>query len=309
MLTIEQLQSVAVTVTPLALDIYDKESAVSLLPLISQVHPAGGHRKGKFEWWAAFPEMRLWMDEKQVQKAFRDDLEYEVEPYEITMAFDRYMASFDDGVVKAQQLGSKIAVGFANGKVLAAYAPMRDNVATYDGQDFFDTDHTHPDGSSYSNVVTASRTAAATPTIIEARAELKKAQSLLLQNSIVRNSLVSTAQVKSGLVVIAKSYDVWAAYNDLLEEEKVGTDTNRFRGAFQLLRDFSPASGTANYVDIVLALPNGPRPTITVVHQEPTGMKFDLSKEFSKREIPFGMEAAYDFIPAFPQAAVRVTAS
>lgn len=309
MIPIEQLQSVAVQVTPIALDIYDKEPANALLPMLSQSYPAGSHRKGSFEWWAAFPEMRLWMDKKSIQGAFADALSYEVKPYEITMGFDRWLASFNDAVVSAQQLGAKIASGFANGKVMRAYAPMRDNVPAYDGQDFFDTDHVHPNGTTYSNLLSVSRTSAAAPTIVEARAEFKRAQATLLENSLVRNRLVSTAEMKSGIVVVAKSFDVWQAYNDLLNEEKVGTDTNRYRNSFELLRDFDPAAGTANYVDIVLALPNGPRPTITVVHQEPSGLQFDLLKSFTERMIPFGMEASYDFIAAFPQSACRIAAS
>jgi len=308
MLTIEQLQSVANIVTPIAMDLYDKENGSSLVPLLAQQVSANGNRKkGTLEWWAAFPQMLEWIDRKVVQKAFKDDLEYTIKPYEITFAFDRFLATFDDAVLSAQQLAPKIAIGFIQGKVLKAYTPMRDNALTYDGQNFFDTDHVHPNDAVFTNIVSGSRVVAATPTSAEARAELKEAMALLQQNSLIRNTLVSSAQMDTGLVVIAKSYDVWAAYNDLLVEEKIGTDTNRFRGRFQLLRDFDPLGGTANYVDIVLAMPGGPRPTVMVVHQEPQGLAFDLSNSFTSREIPFGMEASYAFEPGFPQTAVRVT--
>lgn len=307
MLTIEQLQSVAKIVTPIAMDLYDRENGASLVPLLAQQVPANGNRKkGTLEWWAAFPQMLEWLDKKVVQKAFKDDLEYTIKPYEITFAFDRFLASFDDAVFSAQQLAPKIASAFVTGKLLKAYAPMRDNDLTYDGQNFFDTDHVHPDDTVFGNTVTYARTVAATPTIAEARSELKEAMAKLQANNLIRNTLVSTAAIDSGLVVIAKSYAVWAAYNDLLTEEKVGSDTNRFRGKFTLLRDFNPASGTDNFVDVVSALPGGPRPTVMVVHQEPQGLEFDLSQSFSVREIPFGMEASYAFVAAFPQTAVRI---
>lgn len=307
MLTIEQLQSVAKIVTPIAMDLYDKENGSSLVPLLAQTVPANGNRKkGTLEWWAAFPQMLEWLDKKTIQKAFKDDLEYTIKPYEITFAFDRFLATFDDAVLSAQALAPKIASAFILGKLMKAYAPMRDNLLTYDGQNFFDTDHVHPDDTVFGNTVTYNRTSAATPTIVEARAELKEAQAKLQANALIRNALVSTAEMDSGLVVICKSYAVWSAYNDLLTEEKVGTDTNRYRGKFTLLRDFSPLSGTENYVDIVSALPGGPRPTVMVIHEEPRGLEFDLSNSFTTREIPFGMEASYAFEPGFPQVAVRV---
>lgn len=307
MLTIEQIQSVAKIVTPIALDIYDKEDGASIFPLLAKTAtPRGNGKKGTLEWWAAFPQMLEWDDKKVIQKAFKDDLEYTIKPYEVTFAFDRFLATFDTAVVSASELAPQIARAFINGKVLKAYAPMRDNALTYDGQSFFDTDHEHPDGSTFSNKVLATRTSAASPTIADARAELKAAMALLQTNSLIRNTLVRTASMGESLVVIAKSFAVWSAYNDLLTEEKVGTDTNRFRGAFTLLRDFSPASGTENYVDIVSAMPNGPRPTVAVIKQEPQGLQFDLSSSFTNREIPFGMEAAYAFEPGFMQCAVRV---
>jgi len=74
----------------------------------------------------------------------------------------------------------------------------------------------------------------------------------------------------------------------------------------ELVRDFKPKVGTENTVDIVLATPNGPRPAIFVVSREPQGLKFDQSKEFASRYIPFGMDAMYGVTPAFWQTAVRV---
>jgi hypothetical protein len=43
-----------------------------------------------------------------------------------------------------------------------------------------------------------------------------------------------------------------------------------------------------------------------VVSREPQGLKFDQSKEFASRYIPFGMDAMYGVTPAFWQTAVRV---
>jgi hypothetical protein len=87
---------------------------------------------------------------------------------------------------------------------------------------------------------------------------------------------------------------------------RFGADPNLWQGAFELVRDFKPKAGTENTVDVVLATPNGPRPAIFVVSREPQGLKFDQSKEFASRYIPFGMDAMYGVTPAFWQTAVRI---
>lgn len=306
MLGIEQLQTIARTVTPIAMDIYDKENVASLLPLLaSPVTRRGNQKVVRLEWWSAFPQMLQWLDEKVVQKAFKDDMELTIFPYEITYNFDRLEASFEDALVSAQDLGGKIAQGFAQGKVLKAYAPMANNETTYDGQDFFDTAHVHPDDSTFSNLIDFNRATTATPTVAEAAEELKLATSTLLENQLIRNSLVSTTALEGSLVIIARSYAVWKAYYDLLKEEKVGDNINRFRGAFNLLRDFSPVGGQESTVDFISAMPGGPRPTVMAIHQEVSGLEFG-TPDFTKRKVAFGMEAQYAFGPGFPQCAVRI---
>jgi hypothetical protein len=309
MLGIEQLNTIARTVTPIAMDIYDKENSASLLPLLAQpVTRKGNQKTVRLEWWAAFPQMRQWLDEKVLQKAFKDDMELVINPYEVTYSFDRIQATFDDGLLSAQDLGNKIAAAFALGKVLKAYEPMRSNEVTYDGQDFFDTDHTHPDDSTFTNKVAFNRGTTATPTVAEAKSELEESMALLAENSLIRNTLVDTSAMEKDIVVVTKSFAVWKAYNGLLRDERIGSEINRLRGSFKLLRDFDPVSGTEDYVDVIHAMPGGPRPSIIVIHQEVSGLQFGLT-DFTKRYVPFGMEAQYAFGPGFPQTAVRVIPS
>lgn len=306
MLGIEQLQTIARTVTPISMALYDKENPLSLLSLLaSPVARKGNGKLITLEWWAAFPQMLEWMDEKVMQTVFKDDMTLTIKPYEITYNFDRLEATFDDAVLSAQELGDKIAMAFVQGKVLKAYSPLANNETTYDGQDFFDTDHTHPDGTVFSNKKDFNRGTTAEPTVAEARSELKLAMFTLQQNSLVRNTLISSAAAEGSLVVIARSFAVWSAYEDLRTEEKIGEDTNRFKGKFQLIFDRSPVGGQESTVDVVLALPGGPRPTIMAIHKEVSGLQFgDIN--FLKRMVPFGMEAMYAFGPGFPQTAVRI---
>ncbi len=304
---ITDLKSIAVAVTPIALDIYDREDPLSLLPLLAQFADNPDKEKTvTLEWASVFPELRKWIGDRTVQKAFKDTLKVPSEPYEITLEYDSRDAERKSGLVKAEQLGIKIARAFSAGKVDLAYGVFKANSLAYDGQDFFDSDHIHPDGSGFSNVVSVTRTTAASPSVVEARNELKRAASRLMENRLVRNSLVNTAEIEANLVVIARSFDVWSAYRDLNREEMIGTEPNRFRGTFKLLRDFNPKAGDESSVDIIEALPGGPRPVVFVVTTEPKGLQFDLSKEFGNKLVPFGMDGEYGVGPGFPQTAVRL---
>jgi hypothetical protein len=76
---------------------------------------------------------------------------------------------------------------------------FRTNAATYDSQNFFDTDHTHIDGDTYSNVIDLSddanlpnRATSGAPTIAEAAAELRYAISVLEANRLRRMTVVET---------------------------------------------------------------------------------------------------------------------
>jgi hypothetical protein len=304
---ISGLRSIAVAVTPIALDIYDREDPLSLLPLLAQF--AGNPDKEKtvnLEWLSVFPELRKWIGERTVQRAFKDNLKVDSEPYEITMEFDRRDAERKSGLVKAEKLAADIARAFSRGKVQLAYQVLRSNAVTYDGSSFFDFDHTHPNGSPFNNLLPVVRANPTKPTVAEARYELKLATAKLMENRLVRNELVSTAEIDQSLVVITRSFNVWSAYRDLNTETMIGTEPNRFKGTFHLLRDFKPNFGDDYSVDVIEALPNGPRPVVFVVTSEPTGLAFDLSKEFSHKQVPFGMDGEYGAAAGFPQTAVRV---
>lgn len=305
-LTDQDLLSIQETVTPIAMDIYDKEeTARTILPLLAQpVTRRGNGKTVRLEWWAAFPEMREWIDEKSLQKAFRDDMELTIKPYEVSYAFDRLLAGYDDAIISASDLAPKMGAAFGRGKTLLALKPLRDNAVTYDGQNFFDTDHTHPDGTVFSNKLVLARSADATPTLAEVSNEMSRAIELLAKNQLVANEIVSANFAAQNLVVITKHAAVWARYYELLTVDKVGDDSNIHKGKFTLLRDYNPGSTTDYTVDFVQALPGGPRPSIMVVHREVSGVQFGAIDPM-KREVPITMDAEYAFGPGFPQCAVR----
>ncbi|HEX5719260.1 MAG TPA: Mu-like prophage major head subunit gpT family protein [Thermoanaerobaculia bacterium] len=304
---LSDLKSIAVKATPIALDVYDKTDPTTLLPLVAVVvSDPSLAEEVNLEWAAVFPELRKWIGDRVAQQGFAGRLKVRPELYEVTLDFDSLDIERGTALLQATEKATRIGRAFAVGKVLLAYRVLRDNLLTYDGQDFFSDSHQHPDGTLASNIVFTTRTDPSAPDVNEVREELSAAVDRLMANSILRDELVRSEDFRKGLVVFVRSQQVWSAYEKLRTEKSFGADPNLWQGAFELVRDFKPKAGTENTVDIVLATPNGPRPAIFVVSREPQGLKFDQSKEFASRYIPFGMDAMYGVTPAFWQTAVRV---
>ena len=64
-----------------------------------------------------------------------------------------------------------------------------------------------------------------------------------MANSILRDELVRSEDVRKGLVVFVRSQNVWSAYEKLRTEKSFGADPNLWQGAFELVRDFKPKPG------------------------------------------------------------------
>lgn len=72
---ISGLRSIAQAVTPIALDIYDKLDSSSVFGVLAQLVPNPGREKVvTVEWWSAFPQLRKWIGERTVQRAFQNSL-------------------------------------------------------------------------------------------------------------------------------------------------------------------------------------------------------------------------------------------
>jgi hypothetical protein len=310
---INQLRTLARAVTEIVLDIYDREESESILPLIAQPvnrPSASGSNLVEVEWWSAFPQLRKWVGDRKTQKVFQEALEVRIEPYEITLDIDRNrLGERGEMIDDPTELAGPIVRGFSQGKVQLAATVLGENRISYDGQDFFDAAHTHPNGAVFSNLLTrgtdsTARTTDATPTAAEVRHELRVARARLLQNTIIRNVLVRSAEIDQSIVVIARDDETWNAFEDLRTEERIGTDINRFRNTFQLIREFGSAAPALSY-DVIHSVPGGPRPVVFVAAKEPGGLEFDATQEFRSRYIAFGSDGKYGAAPGFPQVAAR----
>lgn len=310
------LKSVAVVASRVGLYAYNK--ATPEIGLFAQtIQPLGRNKTQTVEWLDAFPLMRKWIGDRQTTGAFRSSIEVTIEPFEWTTKVDFREIEIDGdrSLMNLQNLGQlvggQMAEAFTQGRFFFAYAPLRANsITTYDDQNIFDTDHVHPDGTSFSNVFdlssnSMSRSSSGAPTATEAAAELNAALNLLTANRM--KSQANLYEVtKSPLTVVVKSFGVWKGYNDLLTQAIINNVTNTWLGGFRLIMDGSPVSGDEKKVDVILAEPNGPRPAIFMPMQEPGALQTDDKYYFERKEISYGSDAYYGFAAALPQPAVRI---
>jgi len=310
---IQLLRTLAKAVTPVAFDIYDQEDPQPTIERIARIRQTSpGQKRLALEWWTAFPQLRKWVGDRVTQRVFQDALEISITPHEITFDMDREDVQSEDAILVAEDLAESIGRGFAHGKLDIAYGPLKRNEITYDGQNFFDTDHRHPDESTFSNILSpalgdfAARATPGAPTVAEVRDELRAAMSRLLLNRLIRRSLVRTPNISTNLTIITRSHNVQRAFEDLREEKEINGDENRFRNTFELLQDTDPSAGEESSWDVIHSVPGGPRPVIFAVAREPRGLEFDTTQLFRNRYIPFGMDGRYGSAAAFPQTSARV---
>lgn len=316
---IQTLRTVARRATPIAIDIYDK----ALLPVtaFAQRLRIPGQRTVSLEWWEAFPQMVEWIGDRKTQDMFGSSITIDTKPFEVTYKLDRMEAELDEAnlmVTKPQEMGAAIANAFLTGPIEKVVGLLRSGgtALSYDGQFFFDTDHTQPDATVYSNIVDLSdlaysRAATGKPTVDEARRELNLAVQRLQVNRLRRTTVMITQNL-GNLMVICHSLDTWLAYQQLRDEPSFVSGAgsavmvNPWMGKFELALDTAPVSGDEKKVDVIMGEAGGLMPVIFNEARGPRGIEFDESDVFSSRIIFFGSDALYGFALGFPQGAVRI---
>jgi hypothetical protein len=309
------LNSVRVRASTLFLMKYDQLSQ-SILPLFAATLPKVDDGEIQYyEWWTAFPRMREWVGERKSMKTFASRIEVQIKSYEETFSYSLRKARMDGDRlmgITPEELAAKMTESFVNGKLLEAFEPLRQNaLTTYDDQNIFDTDHEHPDGTTFSNVidlsdVSASRSTTGYPTIVEAANELQLAEARLLANRM-KVATVREVPATPPLAVIVRSAGTKAGYHELLTQDFLSTDRlNRWKGRFTLIEDTAPVSGTEKKVDVIDTTPGGPRPTVHIASREPGPIKMDMTREFDTETVRYGNDADYGFAAALPQPAVRI---
>lgn len=305
---IDIIKSIRRAVAAIVFNAYETTEDASLLPRLATVFDNRQAQEDpvNLEWIGEFFEMREWIDEKTTQSIFSGTFAIPIKAYESTVWFDRKKLRRPQSLGSLIPLGERLGAAFSRGKIKLVADTFRLNPLAYDGQNLFDTDHTHPDTKgSYSNVVSLGFANAAAPTTDEVKTFLHACHERLVVNRAIQAEIVDADQVAKDLVVIVHNGAHFTAFNKVRTMQTIDQKSNELVGSFSLFQDVKPAAGQANYIEVILGAAGAPRPVIFVVDEEPGELKVDASGEFKNRKVAMGLEAYYGTKPGWPQVCLQ----
>ena len=290
----------------------DKVERTGKLEYIAQsVPPNGVGNVQTIKLSDAFPLMEQWVGTRTFSEVFEDEITltgvkwqkaYELDTHQLRQLNPENVAA------TAQKIGTYLQKAFQNGKPQKMWEFIRANGLAFDGQDFFDTTHTHLNGNTYSNLVdfTTARVAAAVPTTAEAQKEIIQGKLVLMNNS--SNVVEYTEASEVEIMINVKSDAVFTAYERVRTQSVIDGDTNTLVGSFILTRDSNPGAGIlADQVDFFMNDPSGFR-ALVQMDIIPLGGIDAKDETFSDHRWLYGQDAVFAWNYGAPWVACRLIA-
>ena len=314
------LQSISTVAQIASWDVVDR-SDNELLGLIADVsddstvtvHPDSAGDYIQYEAWAYFAEVRKWIDQRTTQDTHQVSWRIPHDEYECTFSLSRRVFDGDGpntgNLVEAARLAAATTQVFVDQEVDLVYDAMSsvkhpNGLICYDNQDLFSATHQHPNGKPFSNLLAAARADNNKPTQVEAREEIKRGKMRLGRNRVVSSRLRASGARNENLLIICRSDDVELVLQDLLEEERIAGEINRFRGTFKLHRDENPPPGTEHTFDMIDT--SSPiRPSVLKRTRLPM-FEIERGDAFHSKMIDFGTDASMAIGSGLPHPAVRI---
>lgn len=305
---LDQLQSIRKAVTPVVFNVYDQAENESDLPLLATTIDNRSLQEDpvNLEWVGEFFEMRPWLDEKTLQKVFKGTFAIPIDAYELTIGVDVKKIRRPGAIGAELGRFERMARAFSRGKKKLVMDTFRLNPLAYDGQNLFDTDHVHPGGKgTYSNILEPAVVDEDAPTVDELKAALHDSFARLRTIGGVIEEVINTERIRKNYVVVSHSPAYTTVFERIRTMDRIDNAENELKGTFTLLEDQKPTSGEETYFEVMYSAPNGPRPVIFVIDEEPTELKIDDGTVFKNRLRAMGLEAYYGTKPGWPQVVVQ----
>jgi hypothetical protein len=307
---IDSLKRQLVQFRTLAMDFYDKLAASpdEIRNKLATVVDNRGERQNpvRMDEDFFFPVVHGWEDQAATIEGL-DKIEFVVpmKGYDAFLPYNAVNIDRPDTVARLERLVPRLVPAFFEMQTRLIMNVFRKNPLCYDGQNFFDTDHSHPGGKgAYSNVLTPTFAAAGNPTIDEAKALLHEVQGRLVQNLAIEAEVVNGDQVAKMLTVIVHNVAHWSKFNLVRTQEKFEDNSNEFRGTFSLLLDRHPTSGQENRIEFQLSELGGPRPAFLVPDKDPVLEAWETNR-VPNGYVAIGVKGIFGVKPGFPQGSVQ----
>ncbi|MEM9552677.1 MAG: Mu-like prophage major head subunit gpT family protein [Acidobacteriota bacterium] len=299
----------------LGLDGYDRQEVniESLIAagIVHYIDSTTGPRPNplQLEDFFVFPQVFSW-DEQVAVFAQLNALKWDVamRGWSSYIAIDEVNADREQTVLRLANAMPQIGAELRRDELQRTIELLNSNPTAYDGQDFFDTDHEHPDGQSYSNAIQITEAitdSVASPSSSDVRRLLQSARHRLHHNTHFR-SRTTRIVGRSQLTIYVYDEEYLKAFQTVLVEEELETPTGRIknsdRGTFDLF--YSPIypgparkvhvfARNSGFPAVFFVRDRNPWPDTWTGDQVPSGM------------IATGLKSIYGIRVGLPQGAVE----
>lgn len=258
-----------------------------------------------------YPEAYAWEDE-MVSMPGLSSLDYTIpiKGYASFLPYNRVNIGRPGTVARIERLLPRLGAAHNRLQVRMAMSVFRSNPLSVTGQNFFADAHPIPGkpGSTYDNLLAPNWTDPAAPTDAEVMALLDEVRVQFATNLTVEAEVVDDDEIDNNLLVITHNSAHQAAFRRAKNYETltIGSDQvpNPNRGTFRLLRDKRPASGGENYIEFINTVPDGPRPVIRVLDQDPRLDAIETNR-VSNGLVAITMESMFGMKAGDPSTAIQ----
>lgn len=251
-----------------------------------------------------------WEDDVVVKGAV-EKLDYTVpmKGYHVFVPYNTINIGRPNLAATLDEIMAKMPLALMRKEVRLIMNIFRLNPLTVDGQNFFDTDHVHIDGStSYDNTFEAAAVDEDAPTFEEAKAALSAGMVRLAENNAIEAEVVDAAQFKKDLIVICHTAAQMVVFEQVRTQRARDNKENELFGTFDLLLDKQPAAGTEQSFEMCYVPVGGGRPAIFVPDKAPWAEAWE-SNQVPNGYVAVGMKEICGVKPGHAHTTVRGTFS
>ena len=245
-----------------------------------------------YDWLGDTPILREWIDNRQPSSLAEFGFTAKNKDYEATLAVDRNVIEDDQyGQVKARakMMGENVAKDME--QIFVTFIEAGTTQVCYDGQYFFDTDHSEGDSGTQSNYLTSTALSAANAKIAISRMKSFK------------NDKGRKAGIKPTHILVPPGLE-WTA-RAIFEPKAVDISTDPTAAVLSgllkvIVNDYLTDAGTvANSAWYVLALGGSMKPFIFQNRKNPEFVSLDKSTDpanFFSKTLYYGIDARFRFV-------------
>lgn len=247
-----------------------------------------------------------WEDDMVVAAAI-DKLDYTVpmKGYQVAVPYNVINIGRPNMLATLQEVIAKLPLAMMRKEVRLIMNVFRLNPLTVDGQNMFDTDHTHINGTAYSNIVEIDVVDETKPTFDESKTAINEALTRLASLNAIEAEVVDMSQFKQDILITCHTDAQMTIFEQVRTQAQRNNIENELKGAFTLIRDRNPASGTETSFEVSYLPPGGPRPAIFVPDMAPWLDTWEDSKR--NGYVAVGMKEICGVKPGHAFSTVRVT--